>query len=108
MPLYNRYIPFRPYYAINIFGVVLARREYRPLSPTDLNHEHIHTMQQRELLWLPFYIIYILEWLYGLIRLRSASRAYHNISFEREAYRHQADLAYRHHRRLYAQWRKRD
>lgn len=105
MLIYNRYIPFRPYYAINIFGVVLARREYGPLSQVDLNHEYIHTLQQRELLWLPFYLLYLAEWLFWLLRLRSASKAYLRISFEREAYRHQRQLDYRHHRRHFAQWR---
>lgn len=103
--IYNRFIPFGSYYGINLFGVVFARKECGVLSPTDLNHEYIHTQQQRELLFLFFYLFYLLEWIFWLIRLRSFSRAYQRISFEREAYAHERDLDYRHKRKHYAQWR---
>ncbi len=49
-----------------------------------VRHEMIHIRQQREMLVIPFYIWYVLEW---LIRLPFyGSYAYVNISFEREAY----------------------
>lgn len=37
--------------AINLFGVIFTLRD---LSPSELNHELIHTAQQRELLYVPF------------------------------------------------------
>ena len=56
-----------------------------------VRHEMIHIRQQREMLVVPFYIWYVLEW---LIRLPFyGSNAYYNISFEREAYSHD-DLEY--------------
>ena len=56
-----------------------------------LHHEMIHIRQQREMLVVPFYIWYVLEW---LIRLPFYGRdAYYNISFEREAYMND-DLEY--------------
>lgn len=67
-----------------------------------INHERIHTSQQRELLFIPFYIIYIIEWLIRLIQFRNCQDAYMNISFEREAYTHGHDLNYLPNRKHYA------
>ena len=46
--IYNGLVPFRGFTAINLLGVVFARREYRPLSEAVLRHEAIHTAQMRE------------------------------------------------------------
>ena len=51
-----------------------------------INHESIHIKQQEELLVLPFYILYGVEWLVKFAIYRDAKKAYKNISFEREAY----------------------
>lgn len=51
-----------------------------------INHESIHIKQQEELLVLPFYILYGVEWLIKFAIYRDAKKAYKNISFEREAY----------------------
>lgn len=92
--------PFsRDYYAINIFGIVLSRGA---LSPTEANHEYIHTLQQREMLFVFFYLWYLAEWLVKMVRYRSFNKAYLHISFEREAYCHQHDLTYSQHRRHFA------
>ena len=98
----NRILPLGSYYAINLFGLVLSKR---PLTAVERNHEYIHTLQQRELLWIGFYLLYTLEWLVRLIIHRSLRRAYMSISFEREAYLHQHNLNYSHHRPFWA-WRK--
>ena len=57
----------------------------------DYNHEAIHTKQMKELLYVPFYILYILEWLY---RLTQKGNAYKNVSFEKEAYDNENDMDY--------------
>lgn len=59
-----------------------------------LNHELIHTAQMKELLYLPFYILYGIEWLIRLGMYRNARKAYRNISFEREAYNMQNNFHY--------------
>lgn len=105
--IYNRFIPFRGFYAINLFGIVFARRDKGRMSPIDANHEYIHTLQQRELLFVFFFIFYVVEWCYWLVRLRHSRQAYYHISFEREAYSHQSDLAYRQHRQHFAWLRHR-
>ena len=71
------------------------------LSDELMNHERIHTAQQREMLFVFFYLAYLMEW---LVRLPMRGNAYRNISFEREAYSNQRDLNYLRHRRFYA-WR---
>ena len=87
------------FYAINLFGVVFSRMK---LSEEEKRHEYIHTLQQREMLFLFFYIWYVMEWLVKLAIYRNLYRAYINISFEKEAYRHQADASYPKRRKHYA------
>jgi hypothetical protein len=57
-----------------------------------VNHEGIHLRQQLELLIVPFYIIYGLEFVFRLIAYKNWKEAYQNISFEREAYKNEKDL----------------
>lgn len=98
-------IPFKGFVAINLFGVVFVRKEIRPpfnFSPREydriLMHELIHTAQMKEMLYIPFYVWYLLEWLVRLVIYRNAKKAYCNISFEREAYNKQANFGYILHR----------
>jgi hypothetical protein len=79
--------------------VIFAKQR---LSPSEWRHEHIHTLQQRELLFVGFFVWYIVEWLVRLLQYRNAKRAYLNISFEREAYAHERDKDYEQHRHHYA------
>ena len=99
---YNNYFPFGNYYAINLFGIVIARSDYGPLKPAEINHEYIHTLQQRELLFVGFYLLYFIEWLCRLACYRSWHKAYSNLSFEREAYFNETDMNYRTRRKLYS------
>ncbi len=69
-----------------------------------MNHERIHIRQQVELLVLPFYVLYLIEYAIGLIKYRNRKNAYMNISFEREAYQHDADMDYLKKRKLWG-WR---
>ena len=103
--VYNRRFPFGHFWAINIFGVVFARIDYGMLGAVERNHEHIHTLQQRELLFLGFYLLYVSEWLLKLAYSRNFFKAYRNISFEREAYDNQNRLDYSSTRCHYA-WLK--
>ncbi len=99
--IYNSLIPFPGFAAINLCGLLFARHGVG-MSPTLLNHERIHTAQMRELGYVLFYMIYLIEW---LVRLFLPGNAYRHISFEQEAYRHQTDLNYLSRRRHFAQWR---
>ena len=85
----NRILPFgKKYYAINLFGILFAKG---PCGAITINHERIHTAQMKELLFIPFYIFYILEWLIRLLQYRNSFTAYRNISFEREAYANESN-----------------
>ena len=77
---------------IALWPFVFVKSKYP--SITTLNHEKIHLRQQVEMLILPFYIWYLVEWLMGCTKYRSSSKSYYNISFEREAYRNQSNLEY--------------
>ena len=97
----NSIIPCKGFAAINLFGVVFVRKKIRSqhnISIYDwekmLNHELIHTAQMKELLYLPFYLLYGMEWLIRLVMYRNAKEAYCNISFEREAYDMQNNFHY--------------
>ena len=102
--IYNSLIPFKGFSAINLFGVVFARKEYKELSQRILNHEAIHTAQMKELVYIGFYVWYLAEWLIKLCRY--GQKAYENISFEHEAYTYQYDYTYLDRRKHFAWWRR--
>lgn len=104
MIIYNNIIPFKGFDAINLFGVIFARKEYGELSDEVINHEKIHTAQMKELLYIPFYIIYGVEYIAKIFKY-GFKGAYNNISFEKEAYKHERDLTYLENRKHYAEWR---
>ena len=87
-------------FCVNLFGTLWAR-DTSWLDRYVVNHERIHTAQQRELLFVPFYVLYLLEWLGRFLQYGHWYRAYKNISFEREAYTHGGDLTYLARRRHY-------
>jgi len=94
-----------PYVGIALAGIILVRRGYR-LSERQLMHERIHFRQQRELLWLPFFILYILEFLVRYLRNGFKwDKAYRSISFEREAYQNEDNPKYLEERKVFA-WRR--
>lgn len=88
----------------------------KPINKTSLdviiNHEKIHIRQQLEMLVIPFYIWYGIEYLIRFFQYRKKlkfmpnnriwNKAYQNISFEREAYKHERDLNYLKERKLFS------
>ncbi|MBK7683699.1 MAG: hypothetical protein KA347_07610 [Bacteroidia bacterium] len=77
-----------------LFPFIMLRKKDLPHTPQLLNHERIHLMQQLELLVLPFYIWYLIEYLFYRMKGNTHHTAYRSISFEREAYQHEKDLNY--------------
>lgn len=107
--VYNKFIPFKGYLAINLFEILFVRgtrseKEHR-ITGRVKNHEMIHTAQMRELAYVFFYLWYFVE--YCIIRLfhRKQGCAYHDVSFEEEAYLHENDDQYLQNRKHYA-WMK--
>ena len=57
----NKFIPFKGFTAINIFGLVFTRSDVK-LSDATINHEAIHTAQIKETLYVFYYPLYLLIW----------------------------------------------
>lgn len=100
----TRLVPDNDVVAITLFGLVFTRKKEN-VDRYVLNHELIHCQQQFEWLYLPFFILYLAEWVYNYIRLHDWTKAYLEISFEREAYANGHDLNYLKRRRHYANYR---
>lgn len=97
--IFNKYIPFKGFLAINLFGVLFVRNKGNGLNPvlskSTINHEKIHTEQMKEMGYILFYLWYIIEWLIRcVISVVIPSSPYYNISFEREAFANENNLYY--------------
>ena len=99
MILISKYLIPKGYTGLTMFPFVILKNHLLKEDVVLINHESIHLKQQLELLILPFYFVYGLEFLYRLLRYRNWKRAYRNISFEREAYSNEDDLDYLNTRR---------
>ena len=66
----NNIIPFKGFRAINLFGVLFVRGAAF-ISEKTLNHERIHSRQMKEMLFVPFYVWYVIEWLIRLVQYRA-------------------------------------
>lgn len=97
--IYNNFIPFKGFAAINLFGILFVRKGIK-VSEEMINHEAIHTAQMKEMLYLVFYMWYIIEY---IIRRwnNTAEEAYKKISFEREAYANENNKNYLAERKMY-------
>ena len=102
--IYNKYFPFGSFFATNLFGIIFCRSDKGRMSEVDKNHEYIHTLQQREMLFIGFTLWYCIEWLWRYAKCRNGMKAYHDLYFEREAYKMERDLTYSQHRRHFAWW----
>lgn len=49
----NKFIPFKGYKLINLFGVIFQRND-AVVTMTEYNHEKIHLKQMQEMLWIGF------------------------------------------------------
>ena len=89
-------------YAITLFPFVFIKDDG---DEETINHESIHFRQQVELLIIFFYLIYVFDWIYGLIKYRDKELAYRRIRFEQEAYAKESKKYYLICRKRNA-WRK--
>ena len=102
MKLLILHVPFLPATGMALFPFILLKDVRLKKDKQIINHEQIHLRQQLELLIVPFYLLYLLNYLVNLIVYRNHHRAYLNIVFEREAYKKDADTDYRKKRKLWA------
>ena len=111
----NKFIPFKGYETINLFGILFTRGD---VDDIEYNHESIHTVQFIEcmilsmviitilsaifnfsLLWVllsipMYYIQYGLEYIIIRCFHKKQGDAYHDVSFEEEAYANEQNLNY--------------
>lgn len=111
----NKIIPFKGYETINLFGILFTRGD---IDQIEYNHESIHTEQivdcfilgfiiigaicfiaNLSACWLLlsptlFYILYGLEYVCIRAFHKKQADAYHDVSFEEEAYNNEENLSY--------------
>ena len=63
----NKWIPFKGYKYINLFGLIFTR-DASKINAKEYNHEKIHLKQMQEMLWLPFYLWYRIDPSLGYIK----------------------------------------
>ncbi len=88
--------------AITIFPFIFLLEKSFRKEASLLNHERIHIRQALELCIFPFYLWYLIEFVYRFIHFRNFHHAYLHISFEREAYSHEEDFLYLKKRRYWS------
>lgn len=98
------WFPPKGYAAITLVFWMIVRSEVT-ITQQFVNHEEIHERQQKEMLILPFFVWYVLEFIFRLFQYWNWNKAYRNISFEREAYANGNNLDYLTTRKHYS-WLK--
>lgn len=89
-----KYLVPKGYRGLTIFPLVILKEHNAKSDAALLQHERIHLRQQLELLVVPFFIWYAIEFLLRWMVLRNRHQAYRAISFEQEAYTNEKDLHY--------------
>lgn len=69
--------------AITLWPFVFVRGE---ADERLIRHESIHIAQYNELFVVGFLVLYLYDWLKGLIKYKDKQKAYYNIRFEQEAH----------------------
>ncbi|WP_241791053.1 hypothetical protein [Sphingobacterium rhinopitheci] len=85
---------FKKANGVTIFPFIFFSEESLVADKVLINHERIHIQQALEMMILPFYSLYLIEFLIRYIHCRSFNKAYRSISFEKEAYLNQYNLHY--------------
>lgn len=98
----SKYIVPKGFIGITLYPFIFLKKKDLKTNWVLINHEKIHLKQQLELLVIFFYLFYGFEYLIKLLIYKDRYLAYHNISFEREAYTNEFDLDYTKTRRLWS------
>ncbi|MBP8725259.1 MAG: hypothetical protein KBF37_07785 [Saprospiraceae bacterium] len=88
--------------AMALWPFIVVRKPTDRFNASLMNHERIHLRQQVELLVVPFYVWYALEYLLRRLHSNGHLQAYQSIGFEREAIQNELDPDYLSHRKPYA------
>lgn len=90
----NKYLLRKRFVGLTLWPFIIMKCKALKNDTVFINHECIHLRQQVELLILPFFVWYVIEYGVRLIQYKDRYRAYRNISFEREAYQNENTLNY--------------
>ncbi|MFD0989051.1 hypothetical protein ACFQ1R_03005 [Mariniflexile jejuense] len=98
----SKYLVPKGYLGLAFYPFVFLKSKVLKEDTVLINHESIHLKQQVELLIVPFYLWYCIEFFIRLLQFKKWQLAYRNISFEREAYANERNLDYLKHRKLWS------
>ncbi len=105
MVIYSK-IFLKNYIGITLFPFIIlcssVKKTNKLKKKIIVNHERIHLAQQKEMLVLPFYVVYLLSYFINLVKYRNHNKAYRNIVFEKEAYSNEKNLNYLETRKFFA------
>jgi DMSO/TMAO reductase YedYZ heme-binding membrane subunit len=99
-----KYLIPKGYRGLAVFPFVFIKYAFDSENKVLVNHEKIHLRQQLELLVLPFFLWYFVEYAVRLLQYKNVNSAYRNISFEREAYANETNSDYLKTRRFFRFW----
>lgn len=88
--------------AMALFGVIWTRKE--SLNAQTIRHESIHLAQERELWYVGYIVLYLVEYLYKLLKYWNWRKAYKSVRLEQEAYGNEDNVGYLENRKPFA-WR---
>lgn len=100
-----KFLTPRGFRGLTFFPFVILADAADKKNQVLINHEKIHIRQQLELLILPFYLWYLIEFFVLWIKYKDKNKAYKNIVFEREAYDFETNLYYLKNRKSWSFWK---
>jgi len=98
----NNFLPPSGFSAINLFPFAIYTQDYKKITDNTFRHEAIHTLQTREMLILPYYLLYLFEYFVKFLVCWNRKKAYYSISFEQEAHYNRGNINYRQDRKWFA------
>jgi hypothetical protein len=100
-----RHAAFIPARGMALFPFILVKYPQDLTNARLIRHEYIHIWQQIELLIIPFYLLYLLNYFWNRIKGLGHHEAYLNIYFEKEAFMNDDDEEYLLKRRLWSSFK---
>jgi hypothetical protein len=94
--------PFLKVDGMALFPFILVKKQSMTHDSELIRHETIHLRQAAELLVIPFYVLYLVNYLINRFKYADHHQAYMHIVFEKEAYQQERNSAYLQTRKLYA------
>ena len=96
-----KYLIPKGYSGMALFPFIILKEKIDVSNPIMIQHEKIHIRQQTEMLILPFFIWYGIEYFIRILQYKNKQTAYRNISFEREAYANESQKDFLQQRRFW-------